>query len=81
MVRSVVFVAGLALLFASVQCSEENLKNVKVAVVESLADYLKENPDVKLLQPLEKEVRTKSSSIWPYILITYRLGNRINGTK
>lgn len=74
MVQAFVFVLCLV----EVSIAAENQKtNVNVAVVESIAEYLSENPDAKLLQPLKKEVAPKSVS--PYILITYRLGNRISG--
>lgn len=78
MARFVAFFACLALFSVSVECSKEDLNsNVKVAIVESLSEYLRENPEVKLLQPLVKEVQTKGVS--PKNSITYRLGNRISG--
>lgn len=80
MARFVAFIACLALFLVSAECSKENLdNNVKVAIVESLSEYLREHPEVKLLQPLIKDVQTKGVS--PKILITYRLGNRIAGKK
>lgn len=75
MVRSVVFIACFVLIFTSSLCSEQN---VEVTVVGSLSEYLRENPNVKLLQPLVKDV-SKTKDVSQLILITYRLGNRING--
>lgn len=74
MVRAIVFV--LYLIVASALAENLNT-NVNVDVVENLDEYLSQHPEVKLLRPLEKIVAPKSES--PFILITYRLGNRING--
>lgn len=72
MARAIVFV--LCLIVAS--CLAENL-NTNVAIVDDLDEYLMQHPEVKLLQKLDKVIGPKSES--PFILITYRLGNRIAG--
>lgn len=73
MLRAIVFafclVVGLSL-------ADSNL-NANVVVVEDLDEYLSNHPEVKLLQQLEKVVVPKSES--PFLLITYRLGNRVAG--
>lgn len=74
MVRAIAFI--LCLIVASTLAANLNT-NVNVAIVENLDEYLSNHPEVKLLQQLEKVVAPKSDS--PFILITYRLGNRING--
>lgn len=75
MARSIIFI--LYLIFA-VTLAENLNTNVNVAIVENLDEYLSNHPEkVKLLQRLEKVVAPKSES--PFLLITYRLGNRIAG--
>lgn len=73
-------VRAIALIFCLIVAAvlAENLNtNVNVAIVENLDEYLSNHPEVKLLQQLEKVVAPKSES--PFIQLTYRLGNRING--
>lgn len=80
MIDSRAFAICLVLAFAlnSVVCSTEAIDpNVKVAVVHNLTTFLRENPDVKLLQPLIKEQLSDVAS--PKLQINYRLGDRISG--
>lgn len=74
MIRAIVFV--LCLIVATSLAENQNT-NVNVAVVGNLDEYLIKHPEVKLLQRLDKIVTRKIDS--PFILITYRLGNRIAG--
>lgn len=74
MSRAIVFILCL---FVATSLAENLNTNANVAIVENLDEYLIQHPEVKLLQKLEKVIAPKSES--PFILITYRLGNRING--
>lgn len=74
MARAIVFVLCLVV---ALSLAENQNTNVNVAVVDDLDEYLMQHPEVKLLQKLDKVVAPKSES--PFLLITYRLGNRIAG--
>lgn len=74
-----IFVA-LIILFSSVECSNDAPStNIELTVVQNLTDYLRANPDVKLLHPLIKEPLTAGPS--PRIKLIYKTGNRVNGIK
>lgn len=82
MARLVVVSVCLAFVLATscVRCSNDALSSsLEVAVVQNLTEYLKANPNVKLLQRLNKEPLTAAPS--PRLQITYKIGNRINGNK
>lgn len=82
MARLVVVSACLALVLATscVECSNGALSSsLEIAVVQNLTEYLKANPNVKLLQRLIKEPLAAAPS--PRLQITYKIGNRINGKK
>lgn len=69
----------LALTFNSVKCAsiEKSDSNIEVSVVESFDDFLAENPDVDILDPLYSEPLFEDQSARANI--TYKAGNRING--
>lgn len=46
--------------------------DIDVLSVQNFTEYLMENPDVKLLQPMEKSDLARSQ-------IRYTLGSRVNG--
>lgn len=80
MVQSSAFIICLALTLVSVECStNETNSNLKVTVVESLSEYLKENPDVKVLYTLEKKVQTQYASSYGLNQIAYTIGKRERG--
>lgn len=66
-------VLSLVLAINSVKIPENNL-NANVVVVDNLDEYLKENPNVKLLEQL-----TREDGPSPATAFTYRLGNRVSG--
>lgn len=75
-VLSIYFVLVLA--FSRVECSNEDLSsNIAVSFAQNVADYLKENPNVKILHPLIKESLVDDPS--PRVKLTYQTGKRVNG--
>lgn len=69
----------LSLTFNSVKCEsiEKSDSNIEVSVVESFDDFLAENPEVDILDPLFPEPLFEGQSARANI--TYRAGNRISG--
>lgn len=67
----------LAVTFHSVANAELG-SDIRINVVESLAEFLNANPGVKL-QPLMKEEKTDGPS--PYIQLIHRAGGRISGDR
>lgn len=78
MVQSAVVVFIFVALFAFnfVDCEGKQL-NANIQIVQNLTDYLQANPNVKILQTLQRDtlVRDTRSSI------RYTLGNRISGKR
>lgn len=70
-----VLLAIVLFAFASVECLPRN-SSAKVVVVQNLTTYLMENPEVKILHPLEKNIRESPSGKQ---LITYADGSRTSG--
>lgn len=74
-----IFVA-LTVNIISVECSNDAPStNIELTVVQNLTDYLRANPDVKLLHPMIKEPLTAGPS--PRTKLIYKTGNRVNGIK
>lgn len=72
----------LAIAFGGVESSAKALSsNIDVTVVDDLAEYLDANPDVKLLEPLTKQISVAAPKEGPSprFGITYKSGKRING--
>lgn len=68
-----------ALTFNSVKCAsiEKSDSNIEVSVVESFDDFLAENPEVDIFDPLFSEPLFEGQSARANI--TYKAGNRISG--
>lgn len=73
MVRSAVVVIVFVALFAFgfVACEDKQL-NANIQIVQNLTDYLQANPNVKILQALQRDTLVRGQ-------IRYTLGNRITG--
>lgn len=78
--RQVVAFGLLLALAFSVECSTDEQSNIKVNVVPSMAEFLKENPETEFT-PLElvEETTQTDASVSPYITRTYRIGYRVAG--
>lgn len=74
-----VFVILFISLFAlhSIKCSAID-SDFNVAVVENLAEFLNENPEVKVLHELEEQVLNRDATL---DVITYSDGSRTSGEK
>lgn len=78
----VVFGLLLALAFNAAKCSNDEQSNIKVNVVPSLSEYLKENPEAELtpLELVEEATMNDVSPLpSPYMTRTYRIGYRVAG--
>lgn len=72
---------AIALTFNFVTCSGDEAQiesDVKLSVVQNFTEFLVNNPEVKLLEPLKTERFSSSPST--KLLLNYKLGNRISGT-
>lgn len=72
MIRVTIFTVAIISLFAFNVVRCENVLTAQVQVVQNFTDYLKANPNVKLLQRLSRDEFERGQ-------IRYRLGNRITG--
>lgn len=81
MVHLRAIMACIALVSVSVEClKDETHSNITVTVVESLDEYLRENPNVKVLQKLEKKVEYASSYTQVGVThFSYTVGQRAKG--
>lgn len=72
--------AVLTILFVAVCASpisdKSTSNDVDVFVVDSLDEYLDQNPDVKIVDELE---RAETLEIEDRVEIVYRIGQRVNG--
>lgn len=69
---------SLAIVFNCVECSTNTLStNVDVNLIQNPTDYLRENANVQILEPLVKNSLEADTSI--DVTLIYKIGSRIDG--
>lgn len=78
--ETVVICLAIALTFNCVKCSDDEPQiesDVKFSVVQNFTEFLQNNPEVELLEPLKTGRLSDGPST--KLLLNYKLGNRISG--
>lgn len=69
---------SLAIVFNCVECSTNTLSsNVDINLFQNSTQYLRENTNVQILEPLIKDSLAAATST--DVIITYKIGSRIDG--